>query len=154
MQVSQRNEHRALDRYLHTLAPPQIVARWGVARLVVARTGGFVLVPAQGEVVAAARLAVDLAERTRAAIVERVPLAPFLDPMVVTYGGYDAWSPAAVLPVDLLNAVIGRSPLRVAPEVVERVARTLRAEPVGGWVVGWPEDGATIDLCDPATTAS
>lgn len=147
----------AIDRALELLPAGHVLGCWEHARFVLGPNGGFVLVAGEGDAVGrAARTALLLAEETRRLLADHLPLAPFLDALVVGRPTpATRRAPAAVVPLDLLPHVLVEGPPVVATSVLRRAARLLRDGHLGPWRPDGQVAGAMIDLCDPApaTTA-
>lgn len=146
-----------LDRSILALPADRVVACNGDARLVIGPNGGFVIVPADTRrdaalIDAAALRAHELAERTRGVLVQHLGLTPFLDALVVV--GSRRCPPsravATMVPVDLLDEILGEGPTQVGRPALDRIDALLRAGRLDGWVPASGDRPATIDLCDPS----
>lgn len=143
---------------LTRIPPGYVVARQPRARLVLGRTGGFVLVPADtanhDALRAAASAAIEFASRTRQVLADHLPLAPFLDPLVIcrrTDPGVGACD-TPVVPLDLLPHVLADGPAVVTTTILHRFTTLLLAESLLSWRFVATPSGAMIDLCDPQPT--
>lgn len=149
-----------LDTALISLSAGRIVASQGVARLVVGANGAFVVVPvterrSTSDLDAAARLAHDLAARTREVLVQHLGLAPFLDALVAVTARRcpTDQSLATLVPLDLIGDVLAEGPTQVGEQALSRIRNLLEEGLLDGWKAGIISAGATIDLCDETTTA-
>lgn len=148
----------ALDQALALLPAGHVLGGWEHTRFVLGRNGGFVLVAGEGDAVhRAARLALALADDTRRRLADHLPLAPFLDALVVGRPTPETRrAPTAVVPLDLLPELLVEGPPVVTAAVVRRAGELLRSGTLCPWRSEAVRPDAMIDLCDPApmTTSS
>lgn len=143
-----------IDDVLGALPASTLIATSESARLVMARTGIFVIMPATIDVVACADRAHWLATETRDILATHLSWIPFVDAVVVCAGTPDANSQAAtVVPLDLLSDLLCEGVKVIDPALLRKIRALLDGENLTRWSVEQQPEAATIDLCTPMAPA-
>lgn len=143
-----------IDDVLGSLPETTMVAESGTARLVMATTGIFVVMPATPDILGSTDQAHWLAAETRDVLATHLAWIPFVDAVVVCGDTpiNDALS-ATVVPIDLLSDLLCEGLHIVSTSILHKIRLLIDRGGLAAWNVEQRSESATIDLCTQMTPA-